>query len=168
MIAASVWMTSRRVLFSVEIVRCSAETMPDVTVGDPSSARALPIATTESPTSTALESPISTTGSLVRSIFTTARSWPVSTPRTVAVAVFASARVTLIEDASAATCALVTITPLLATMNPVPVPRPSGPLTSMRTTAGCTLRRIAWMSPFCTMTEAGRTDDGADGDDVVP
>ena len=52
LIAASVWMTSCSVLFSVEIVRCSAETIPDVTVGVPSSASALPIATTESPTST--------------------------------------------------------------------------------------------------------------------
>src|SRR5258705_13855875 len=34
----------------------------------------------------------------------------------------------------------------------------------MRTTAGCTLRRIAWMSPFRTMTDAGRTVE--EGDEV--
>ena len=51
LMAASVWTRPERVLPSlVWIERFSADTMPRVTVGPPSSARALPIATTSSPT----------------------------------------------------------------------------------------------------------------------
>ena len=46
LIAASVWISPVSGLDSVSIERSSAETMPWVTVGPPSRARALPMATT--------------------------------------------------------------------------------------------------------------------------
>src|SRR5215212_10877548 len=52
LIAASVWIRPSRWPSSVSIVRPSADTIPWVTVGPPSRARALPIATTGSPTAT--------------------------------------------------------------------------------------------------------------------
>ena len=131
--------------------------MPEVTVGVPSSASALPIATTESPTSSVFESPSCTVGRFVGPIFTTARSCSrVDADDRRGRGARVGER-DLDRERVGATSAFVTMTPSLSTMNPVPVPWPSGPLTSMRTTAGCTLRRIAWMSPLCTMTDAGRS-----------
>ena len=57
LIAASVWMRPFSVPESVSIERPSADTMPSVTVGPPSSASALPIATTWSPTATSEDWP---------------------------------------------------------------------------------------------------------------
>ena len=50
LMAASVWMRCSRRSFSASIVRSMADTMPRVTVGPPGRARALPMATTSSPT----------------------------------------------------------------------------------------------------------------------
>ena len=98
-------------------------------MGVPSSASALPIATTESPTSSVLESPSSHDRQVrERDLHDREVVRRVDTDAPTRSALRPSASVTLIVNASAATCALVTMTPLLATMKPVPVPWPSGPL----------------------------------------
>jgi len=71
---------------SVSIERSTAEMMPLVTVMPPSSASALPIATTSSPTAIDADDPNgAATRPLVSLTCSTARSWVVSVPTTVAV-----------------------------------------------------------------------------------
>ena len=81
--AASVWIMPVR--FST--VRLRAETMPRVTVGSPRRPRALPMATTSSPTVTSAERPSSAAGRLPAPSVTLMRatSWASSAPTTVAV-----------------------------------------------------------------------------------
>ncbi len=133
--------------------------MPRVTVSPPSSASALPIATTSSPTCTWSESPSSIALRFAPSTLMTARSLDGSRPSTFAVSFRPSENCAWIRDASSMTWLLVTITPSDEITKPVPAAPPlSGPPSStIATTAGTSARRIAAMSPSVVMVSAPRT-----------
>src|SRR5581483_2460028 len=157
LMAASVWRTcSSRSPFSAVIERLRADTMPRVTVGPPSRARALPMATTSSPTFSWSESPRTAVGSPPASTLTTARSVDGSFPSTRAGIFRLSANTTSMDCAPATTWLFVTMTPSEPMMKPVPAPSPGtglrkSPRLSVRvrmdTTAGSTLARIDCTSP---------------------
>src|SRR5262245_2672971 len=128
--------------------RLSAETIPLVTVGLPWSARALPMATTSSPTATSDDLPIVTVGRpLAPVVFSSARSALASMPTSVAVlARDWPLSVTMIELAPLTTWALVSTSPSAVRMTPLPAEvLAKGPWlleASMLTTAGSTLATI--------------------------
>ena len=125
LMAVSVWRTcSSRTPFSAVIVRFSADTIPRVTVGPPSRARALPIATTSSPTLSRSESPRAAVGRPPASTLTTARSVVGSFPSTRAGIFRSSANTTSMDCAPATTWLFVTMTPSEPMTKPVPAPSP--------------------------------------------
>src|SRR5581483_9405765 len=170
LMAASVWRTWRRVSVlppepwsPAEIVRSRAETMPSVTVGPPSRARALPMATTESPTTRASELPILTAGRPLASTLRTARSAVASFPRTRPASLRPSASVTVMVLAPAMTWLLVTITPSGLRTNPLPAPCSGTAWRKaptprawvwMDTTDGPTAWTIWWTSPGWARSDA--------------
>ena len=101
LIAASVWMRSCIVSpLPPSIVRPTADTMPDVTVGPPGRASAWPMATTFSPTVRSFELPSTACGrSVTPSTFTRATSLEGSRPITFPSRTFLSAKETLIDVA---------------------------------------------------------------------
>ncbi len=107
-----------------------ADTMPSVTVGPPCRARALPMATTSSPTNTLAELPRATVGRLCcPSIWTRARSCAGSVPTTWAVrALVWPNRVTVSVLAPATTWLLVSTSPPGVRIMPVPAPSTSWPV----------------------------------------
>ena len=85
LMAASVWIMCSSDSLPASIERSRAETMPVVTVGPPGSARALPMATTSSPTFSVDDRPSLTGVSpLTPCILMTATSAVVSLPSRVA------------------------------------------------------------------------------------
>jgi hypothetical protein len=127
--AASVWMNGTTASPGSE--RPLALTMPCVAVC--SKPNGAPIASTQSPTCTALASPRFTVGRFLASIFSTAMSVAVSLPSTRASNSRRSASLTVTRLASRTTCALVSTSPSLETMNPEPWPRNGdGPCGGMR------------------------------------
>src|SRR5437588_286270 len=141
LIAASVWIRSPPVPPALELLRCRPETMPSVSV--PERPKGAPIAYTWSPTWTLSELPrlIGCRCEALTSTRSTARSALESDPRRVAAAVVPSLNETVIRWAPATTWALVTMSPLLSSTMPEPVPWadwPKRPTTSVEivTTAG--------------------------------
>ncbi len=127
LMAASVWIKSSRVRTAppgvpASIARPMADTIPEVTDGPPSRARAKPRATTVSPSPSWSESPSSTIGSPSASILSTARSALGSPPMARASKSRPSAVKTSMLRAPSTTWKLVTTTPSSRTMNPVPAP----------------------------------------------
>ena len=104
LMAASVWMKFSKVLMP-SWLRPSALTMPLVTVWP--TPKGLPMASTWSPTCSASESPRVITGSLSRSIFSTARSLSGSVPITLAGVRRASCSTTSMASAPSTTWLLV-------------------------------------------------------------
>ncbi|MGY3104639.1 hypothetical protein ACVW0I_006218 [Bradyrhizobium sp. LM6.11] len=99
--------------------RFFAETIPAVTV--PPRLKGLPIATTQSPRRSLSESPNFTDTSGFGGLnFSTARSVFLSTPTSSALILVPSLRMTLISSASAMTWLLVTTTPDVSMMKPLP------------------------------------------------
>src|SRR5262249_16538257 len=156
--AASVWMSPDRSSLPPESDRSLAETMPSVTVGPPARARALPMATTSSPTWRAAESPSCTVGRpLTPWILISATSSAASVPIRVASRACDSPKtVTLIDEAPSITWLLVSTSPSDVRIMPLPAlvtwPLLPNPLPEtydevwIETTPGSTLERIPWMS----------------------
>ena len=127
LIAASVWIASGIVTLDSWISRPSALTTPFVTVGPPGRFRALPMATTSSPTSNSDESPSSSCRRPSASIFRTAMSVGGSRPTTVASNSRPSSSVTVMSSTASPDCELmtwlfVTMWPSSSMMKPVPTP----------------------------------------------
>ena len=128
--------------------RCSPETIPRVTLRPPSSASALPIATTSSPTCTLSESPSSIVeGSCPRPGARPGRS--AGAAEHLGGELLPVGEVRLDLSAPSTTWLFVTMTPSDDTTNPVPAapPLPGPPSSTMATTAGTSAFRIAAMSP---------------------
>src|SRR4051794_39030958 len=104
LMAASVCRRPDSVSVSVEIVRSLAETIPSVTVGLLPRSRALPMASTSSPTcSVEVSASASGVAPCTSAIFRTATSCVGSVPTTVASSVVPSENVTVIEEAPSTT-----------------------------------------------------------------
>src|SRR5918995_1760877 len=131
------------------IVRSREDTMPEVTVGPPSSASAYPIATTCWPRRRPSLEPSGTVVRPFACTFRTARSCSQSPPITRApYRVGSSSDVeTVMRDAPCTTWQLVTTTPLDRTMKPVPIPSPC---------SGAPVED-AWYTFVVTLTTEGST-----------
>ena len=120
-IAASVWISPSRNSPSVPIVRSSADTMPSVTDGSPSSPRENPMAITSSPRWTLSGSAKVAGWYPSPAMRSRARSLPVSTAsRFASRGSVSPARRTRIDVAPLTTWALVRISPSAEMITPVP------------------------------------------------